>query len=437
MLNKKIELQEKIKSLMIEWSDLKDSDYLGQDKVQYSGPKFGPSEYAHMLDAIFDGWWSGGKYGLEAEDKLARVSDRKHGLVCNSGSSANLLLMSAAKKLYFNDGDHILTLACGFPTTLNPIIQNNLIPVFIDIDLYNLNADSRRLELAIKADKKIKGVFIPHTLGFCSDVQKIVDICRNNNVKIFFDCCDAYGSVYLDKPLSSYGDAATLSFYVAHHISCGEGGGIVTDNDELHATMRSFRNWGRYCSAPQCCIRSKNPNLFCPARKLTENCLLPQDYHVNYQFEFVGYNLKMLELQAAILSKQIDRLEEFNNIRKRNYWLLLHHLEDLLRHSSCVVWKLPDGVSPFAFPILLPANNDRIRFVDHMTRNNIETRMLFAGNLTKHPAYRNSEFYKYREFFTSDVIMERFIMVGVSAINNDEKTMKIVSAIKSFFEENK
>ena len=403
-------------------------------KVRYAGPQLGSEEYLGMLDAIFNDWWSGGKFTHEAEHMLASVSRRNHGLLTNSGSSANLLMMSAAKELYFNDGDKILTLACGFPTTVNPIIQNGLRPVFVDIDLDTLNLSPEVLDQALK-DKDIKGVFVAHTLGLKGDIDAILDIARENNVQVFFDSCDAYGTKHKGEPIQSYGKASTFSFYVAHHITMGEGGGIVTNDERLQSTMRGFRNWGRYCASPNCCIRSVNPNAFCPRTRLTTNCDLPSDYMVNYQYEWMGYNLKPLEIQSAILIEQMKRMEEFDEIRKRNYDLLYKFFKTIDRGIK--TWKIDSDVSPFSFPLLMPSSEKfkRKHLIDHLRRDKIECRVLFGGNLTRHPAYFKKKhlWESNGKFDNSDILLDRFLMLGVSQINTEQDMERVVTSLEGFF----
>jgi CDP-4-dehydro-6-deoxyglucose reductase, E1 len=424
----KNKIEQKIRSLFKDWVAAKEQEG-GLNKIRYAGPKFGAEEYDAMLSAVFDDWWSGGKYTVQTEDKLSKSGERNHSLLTNSGSSANLILMSAAKDLYFNDGDKILTLSCGFPTTVNPIIQNRLVPVFADINLDTLNIDVETVERAVKKDPKIKGLFVAHTLGFYPDIDAILDVGRKYNLQVLFDNCDAYGTYYKQRPIQSYGKAATYSFYVAHHLSMGEGGGVSTNDVDLHYAMRSYRNWGRYCSSPICCIRSIEPNAFCSGIKLTKDSDLPQDYGVNYQFEYLGYNLKPLELQAAILGVQLDKLHDFTNIRRNNYTVLKNHFNGI-KSVEFKTWELPEGVSPFAFPILLPedARFQRKHLVDFMKRNGIETRMLFGGNLTKHPAYQKNK--SYWEMLdaahpNADAILNRFVMFGVSPVT-DETHMNII-----------
>jgi CDP-6-deoxy-D-xylo-4-hexulose-3-dehydrase len=416
---------------MAEWAELNKAEEEKLKKVRYAGPSFDSKEYTAILDALFSNWWSGGSFSYNAENKLAAISDRKHGLLTNSGSSANLVLMSAAKKLYFKDNDKILTLACGFPTTVNPIISNNLIPIFCDIDLDTLNLTPDKVKEAI-SNHDIKGIFVAHTLGFNSNVNEILDIARENNIQVFFDCCDAYGTTYNKRPLTAFGKASTFSFYVAHHISMGEGGGIVTNDDELQVTMRGFRNWGRYCAATNCCIRSINPNSFCPTTKLSKSCDLPDDYIVNYQYEWLGYNLKPLELQAAMLMEQIDKLPGFNDKRVYNY----NRLYNIFNRYNNIftTWNLPDEVSPFAFPILIKnlSKFSRKHLVDAFTKNKIETRLLFGGNLLRHPAYKDISSGVSGTLSNSDLITENLLMLGVSQVINDDHIDLIEKTLTDF-----
>ena len=430
----KSDLEKQIKILMECWVQEKEKETTLK-KVRYAGPKMDCKEYLGMMDAIFNDWWSGGKFTYEAEHKLSQISHRNFGLLTNSGSSANLLMMSAAKELYFKDNDKILTLSCGFPTTVNPIIQNRLRPFFVDIDLDTLNLSPKLFEEVIEKED-IKGVFVAHTLGFKNDIDAILDIARSKDIPVFFDCCDAYGTKHKGLPIQSYGKGATFSFYVAHHVTMGEGGGIVTNDNELHSTMRGFRNWGRYCASSNCCIRSINPNSFCPRTKLTSNCELPSDYMVNYQYEWMGYNLKPLEIQSAVLSSQLDKLEEFNQIRRTHYKRLYEYFKTV--NCDIRTWEIDDDISPFSFPLLLPKNVKfkRKHLMDHLQRNHIECRLLFGGNLLKHPAYANKKHLwdSYGgEHHNSNIILEQFIMLGISQVNTENDIGRVIKALEEFF----
>lgn len=434
MEQSKEEIENQIKELFAKWVDLKETP----TKIRYAGPVIGKEEYGAICDALFADWGSGGKFTNEAERKLAQISERNHGLLANAGSSANLLLMSAARELYFKDGDKILTLSCGFPTTVNPIITNRMIPVFVDIDMETLNLSPETLEKALKSDNKIKGVFVAHTLGFKSKISELIEICRKYKVEIFFDNCDAYGTKYKGRPIQAYGKASTYSFYVAHHLTSFEGGGITTNDMDLHLAMRSFRNWGRYCVSPNCCVRSEHPNAFCPGTKLSKDCELPGDYIVNYQYEVLGYNLKPLELQSAMLIKQMDKLDLFDNIRRRNYKILYDYFQK--QSIPFKTWKIDDETSPFAFPLLIPADAKfkRKHLIDFMSRNGIETRLLFGGNLTKHPAYQNRK--EYWESFggehvNANNIMDNIIIFGVSQVNSEEQMKTICDKFDEFLKQ--
>jgi CDP-4-dehydro-6-deoxyglucose reductase, E1 len=427
-------LENKIKKLMSEWVNLKNEHRI--DKIRYSGPKLDVEEYDGVLDALFNDWWSGGKYTIKAEALLAEMSDRNYGLLAGSGSSANLIMMSAAKELYFKDNDKILTLSCGFPTTVNPIIQNRMIPVFVDIDINDLNLSPEVLENALKKDTKIKGVFIANTLGFKSKIKDIIEIGRKYNVQTFFDNCDSYASKYEGRPITAYGKASSYSFYVAHHITMGEGGGVTTNDEELYTIMRGFRNWGRYCESTQCCVRSVNPEAFCSNVKYTKNSVLPKDYLVMHQFEWLGYNLKPLELQSAMLYEQLKKLDAFTEIRKNNYNKLYEYFKNSEHFRT---WKIDSDISPFAFPFLISekAPFSRKHLIDHLTRHKIECRVLFGGNLMKHPAYekKNQYWESIGDHKNADLILNNFLMLGVSQVLDENHIDKIIESIDLFLKQ--
>lgn len=426
----KQKLEKKIRQHFKKWVALHLEEVFTRNKIRYAGQMFSFEEYDNLLTSIFDDWWSGGKHTLEAENKLSKISDRDFSLLVNSGSSANLLLMTAAKQLFFKDKSKIITLSCGFPTTVNPIIQNGMIPVFLDIDIDTLSVNLSLLEEAIK-EHKPDGLFFAHTLGFLSPINEILDLCRKYDIQAFFDNCDSYGSVYNGKPIQAYGKGVSYSFYVAHHLSCGEGGGVSTNDQELNNLIRSLRNWGRYCVSPTCCIRAENPELFCPKTKLTKECALPDDYSVNYQFEFIGYNLKLLDMQAAILNAQIDKLPLFTEKRRNNYMQLYDYF--CTKSNIFKIWELDDGVSPFSFPLICKSDKfNRKHYMDHLQRRGIETRLLFGGNLTKHPAYKDTDYIIHGDLSNSDTIMESGMMLGVSPVVSEKNITKIVECTNEF-----
>lgn len=431
----KFRIEERIRSLLKEWSQQNELKASQTTKTRYSGPSVGPEEYEAMINAIFSDWWSGGQYTLEAERGIAEMAGHKFSLLTNSGSSANLLLMTTAREMHFEDGDKIATLSCGFPTTVNPIFTNRLIPVFLDIDLETLALSPQLLDEAVAHDPAIKGVFVAHTIGFAGDVSGLEEVCSRRGVRLFCDSCDAYGTIHEDRPLASRGDASTASFYVAHHLTMGEGGALMCSDPDFYKVARGVRNWGRYCSMEECCIRSKSPNAMCPTTKLSPHCDLPPDYNVNYQYEWLGYNLKPLELQAAMLSEQLKKLPLFNQIRRSNY-LALHKVFSESGFDF-KLWDLAEGVSPFSFPLLLPkdAPFSRRELVEHLTSAKIETRMLFGGNLMRHPAYqkRRSWWESYGSHENADTITERFLMLGTAPVITPAHLERVSSALHAFF----
>ena len=426
------ELESVIKMLMRTWAEEK----IAQEdvgKIRYAGPVLGAEEYSAIMTALFDNWWSGGKHTISAEKKLAQISNRNHALLLNSGSSANLVLMEAVRNLYLNQGDKVLTLACGFPTTVNAIIKSGLTPVLADIDLETLNINPQVMVEAAKKEN-IKAVFLPHTLGFKNYVDELLDAARELNLIVLFDACDAYGTKYKGNPIQNYGKAATLSFYVAHHMTMGEGGAVVTNDDDLARVMKGMRNWGKYCASDNCCIRSVDPSVFCPTTRLTLDSPIPNDHPVSYIYEWIGYNLKPLEIQSAMLSCQMDKLDGFNQARKKNYTILY----DYFKKSKIPfkIWDMDEDTSPFSFPMIIPKEAPFIRkhFIDFLKRNKVETRVIFGGNLMRHPAYYKNEgtCIQYGDLINSNTIMEQALMLGVSHVNSEDTTLKMVDIIDEF-----
>ena len=426
------DIETNIKLLMRQWVEARQSQS-PINKIRYAGPVLGPDEYEAMMTAIFDDWWSGGQHTIKAEKKLANISDRKYAVLTNSGSSANLVLLEAMKDRYFKDGDRILTLACGFSTTVSPIIKAGLTPVFVDIDLNTLNINPQAIVRAVK-DLGIKGVFLPHTLGYKNDIEAIADIAKFSGLKVMYDACDAYGTVYQRKPIQHYGEAASLSFYVAHLITMGEGGAVVTDDSELYKAMRSIRSWGRYCSADTCCVRSIDPSAFCPTVRLTKDSPIPDDYPIGYIYEWLGYNVKPLELQSAVLSVQMDRIKEFSKVRVENYKRLQAYFEK--SRMKFKLWDIDEDVSPFVYPVLIPddAPFSRSEFVEYLKKNRVETRVIFGGNLTRHPAYykNKNSYIVHGDLDNSNLIMEYGLTFGVSHVNDMATTDKMIDIIDTF-----
>lgn len=416
----------------------------GRDKVQYAGAIIDENEAINVVNAILDGWLSSGKYTLSFEYKLAKKLGARQALLTNSGSSANLLAIasltaeSTPKELKLKPGDEVITPAATFPTTLNPIIQRGLIPVLVDVDLGTYNVNIEEVEKAIS--ERTRAVFIPHTLGNPNDMDAIMDIAERYNLIVIEDSCDALGSKYEGKYVGTFGLFGTFSFYPAHQITTGEGGALVTNNEEMAAVARSLRDWGRACVFPVCNPLSC-PDKSCPksihydpsyrGEKLRE---LPEDYDKRYTYINIGYNLKATELQAAIGLAQLEKLDKFCEIRKRNFRVLY---EEISKYEDYFI--MPEKIKKadpcwFAFPLTIRDNapfkrKDIIRwFVKH----NIEIKPLFAGNIIKQPAYSNIKYRTVSSLKNSNYIMHNTFFIGVYPGIDEEKLNYIIETMKKF-----
>lgn len=404
-----------------------------ESKVPYAGRVYDEKEMIAMVDAVLDFWLTLGEYGEKFEKQFSEYLGVKHTILTNSGSSANLLavssLCSQQIKNRLNKGDEVMTPACTFPTTLNPIIQNGLKPVFIDVELSTLNISPEKLEEAIT--KKTKLIMIPHTLGNPCEIDKIMELAKEHNLYVIEDTCDALGSKYDGKFLGTFGDLATFSFYPAHHITLGEGGAVTTNDDNLTKTVISLRDWGRACF---CKWNEKNPNGACSKRfdfKIDE---VPYDHR--YIYENIGYNLKPLDIQPAMGLEQLKKLPEFIQARKKNFlriYKTFSKYEDLfiLPKSS----KKSDP-SWFGFPITLKEGTpfDRKDMLLWLEKNNIQTRLLFAGNIIRQPAYKNIEYRIQGNLKNSDYVMKNSFFIGVYPGITDEMIKYVINKIEEFIQ---
>lgn len=376
---------------------------------RYSGAVYDNDELMSMISAILDGWWSGGKYTSEFERKFADFLKVKHAMSCNSGSSANLLAISA---LELEKGSEVITPATTFPTTLNPIIQCGLIPVLVDVELNTYNINPHLIEQAISNETKL--IMLPHTLGNPCNLEIILEICSKYNLRLIEDACDALGSKYDGKFVSTFGDMGTFSFYPAHHMTTGEGGMVVTNSDELAEKVRGYRDWGRACNCDPCLeVTRKDDGYLCPIRL---NFKLEGDipYDMRFSYNYIGYNLKMTEIQAAMGLAQLRKLEKFIEIRKENFKTLLAHLK------GCWHLMLPKSEgkadpSWFTFPLMIRdgAPFSREQAIHHLESNGIQTRPIFAGNIIRHPAYKNVDYRVIGNLSNADKILKDAFFVGV------------------------
>ena len=405
----------------------------GETRINYAGRVYNEKEMINLVDASLDFWLTAGKYAQQFEKELAQFLGVNYCLLTNSGSSANLLAVSALTSPKLGEkrlkpGDEVITTACGFPTTLNPIIQNNLIPVFVDVDLGTYNIQTDKIEKAIS--KKTKAIFIAHTLGNPVNLKKILKIVRKYNLWFIEDNCDALGSKYEDKYTSTFGHLATFSFYPAHQITMGEGGAVVTNDLLLKKIVASFRDWGRDC---WCDPGHDNT---CGKRFNQQFGKLPFGYDHKYVYSHVGYNLKITDMQAAIGVAQLKKLPSFIRARKRNFDELYKFFKNYEQYFLLPKTEKNSQPCWFGFPLLIKKDAPFIRneIVEYLEKNKIATRMLFGGNLTKQPAYENTKYRVPDSLKNTDLIMNNLVWIGVYPGINKEMIYYIKKCFKKFLD---
>ncbi len=406
----------------------------GKTLINYAGRIYDEKEMVNLVDASLDFWLTAGRYAQEFEQKLADFLGVKYTLLTNSGSSANLLAISALtspllKEKRLIPGDEVITTACGFPITLNPILQNNLVPVFIDVELGTYNI---RTELLSKAlTKKTKAVFVPHTLGNPVNIEAISQFARKHNLWFVEDNCDALGSKYKGKFTGTFGHIATFSFYPAHHITMGEGGALATNDPLLRRLILSFRDWGRDCW----CEPGHDDT--CQRRFSWQLGKLPFGYDHKYTYSHIGYNLKVTDMQAAIGVAQLEKLPSFIKARQENFAFLIKLFK---KYELYFILPQPTRQSEpswFGFPILVKekAPFTRADIVNHLEENKIATRMLFGGNLTKQPAYEGMKYRVVEKLDNTDLVMNNLFWIGLYPGITKEKLAYIAGTITEFMEQ--
>jgi CDP-6-deoxy-D-xylo-4-hexulose-3-dehydrase len=364
----------------------------GKDFVNYAGPHFNAEEYAAAVETILEGWLVMGDKSTRFEQKFPREFGKRHGILTNSGSSSNLLMMSAltSKRGHkLPQGTKVLMPIAGFPTTLNPTLQVGFTPVFVDIELDTLNLNVDEMQRVLESDPDIRVVTFAHVLGNPPNMNKVMELVKQYNLILLEDCCDALGSTYDGQALGSFGEMASCSFYPAHHMTMGEGGFVACNTNEQEVILRSFREWGRGCY----CVGPKANKLKCGTCKERFKAWIPtlpnEIFDHKYVYDEIGYNLKPIEMQSAMGLEQLKKLPEIHALRRRNYQLLykvyekyenFFHLPRATEHSD---------PSWFAFPLTVRslAPFGRTEIVDHFEDNLIQTRPYFAGNIMLQPAY--------------------------------------------------
>lgn len=384
----------------------------GKTPVPVSGRVFDGDDVTTLVDSALDFWLTTGRFAAEFERSFAAFLNTRYALLCNSGSSANLLAMTALTSKDLGDrrllpGDEVITAAAGFPTTVNPILQNNLTPVFVDIDIPTYNANPALIEAAITP--RTRAIMLAHTLGNPFDLDAVMALARRHNLWVIEDNCDALGSRYHGKLTGTFGHMATASFYPAHHITMGEGGAVVTQSPQLKTILLSFRDWGRDCW----CEPGKDDT--CGKRFSWELGELPAGYDHKYIYSHIGYNLKATDMQAAVGVAQMKKLPAFIEARKKNWQRLYDGLKAY--ESVLILPEATAGSEPswFGFPITIRPDNKikRVDFVRFLGSKQVHTRQLFAGNLTRQPAYADASFRIAGALTNTDIVMNQTFWVGV------------------------
>ncbi|MBM6575417.1 lipopolysaccharide biosynthesis protein RfbH [Microvirga sp. SRT01] len=384
----------------------------GQSPVPVSGKVYGEADMRSLVDSSLDFWLTTGRFNDEFERKLAARLGVKHALTTNSGSSANLLALSTLTSHYLRGealkpGDEVITVATGFPTTVNPSLQYGLVPVFVDVDIPTYNVKPEMIEAAVS--DRTRAIMIAHTLGNPFDIAEVMRVAEKYGLFVVEDTCDALGATYNGQHVGTFGDIGTLSFYPAHHITMGEGGAVFTDKPRLKRVIESMRDWGRDC---WCAPGMDNTCGKRFARKLGS---LPTGYDHKYTYSHAGYNLKITDMQAAVGVAQLDRVDEFVAARRRNFALLteaLKPLEDVLILPEATPNSDP---SWFGYPITIRPESGLLR--DELTQwldaNRIGTRLLFGGNLLRQPYMRHREYRVVGELTNADLVTHHTFWIGL------------------------
>jgi CDP-6-deoxy-D-xylo-4-hexulose-3-dehydrase len=403
----------------------------GVTPVPVSGKVVGPPELRGLFDAALDLWLTEGRFADELETRLAATVGVRHAYLCNSGSSANLLAVSTLGSARLGDrrlqpGDEVITVAAGFPTTVNPIVLNRFVPVFVDVELGTYDAPVERVAEAI--GPRTRAIVMAHTLGNPFDLEGITRLAREHDLFLVEDNCDALGARYHGRLTGTFGDLATLSFYPAHQITTGEGGCVLTDRGALGKIVESLRDWGRDC---WCAPGMENT---CGKRFEWQLGELPCGYDHKYAYSHVGYNLKLTDSQAAVGLAQLDRLPGFVARRRENWQRLADGLADLEDHF--VLPRATPGSEPswfgFALTVRPEAPFGRNDLVEFLEGRRIATRLMFGGNLTRQPAYADVEYRVVGDLSASDVITERTFWVGVFPGLTDEMLDYVIESLHEF-----
>jgi CDP-4-dehydro-6-deoxyglucose reductase, E1 len=432
----KRQIRAQILSLVDDYAKLDFSDKKfepNSSSVPPSGKVIGAPELKNLVEASLDGWLTTGRFNEEFEQRLGSYLGVSHLLTTNSGSSANLLALTALTSPLLGDralkpGDEVLTVAASFPTTVNPIVNNGLIPVFVDIEIPGYNIDVSRIKNAVSP--KTKAIMIAHTLGNPFDLEQIMQLARQHNMWVVEDCCDALGSCYNGQLVGSFGDISTLSFFPAHHITMGEGGAVFTNSGKLRRIVQSLRDWGRDCHC------DPGVDNTCGKRFDMQHGELPHGYDHKYTYSHLGYNLKITDMQAAVALAQMDRLDGFTKARKHNFNFLKEQLQDLQEYLILPQATPNSDPSWFGFPITLQESvtQPRQELMKFLDNHKIGTRLLFAGNIINQPYFKDIPYRASGPLENTNIVMNRTFWLGVYP-GLDEEMLRFVSdKLHEFFQ---
>ncbi|EAA24619.1 CDP-4-dehydro-6-deoxy-D-glucose 3-dehydratase [Fusobacterium vincentii ATCC 49256] len=435
------ELRSQILELVDEYCKnfyLKEKVFEEGDRISYGGRKFDSEEMINLVDSSLDFWLTSGRYCDKFEKEFGKILGVEYVSLVNSGSSANLIAFMALtapelKERRINRGDEVITVACGFPTTIAPILQYGAVPVFLDVILPTYNIDVTQLEKALSP--KTKAIMVAHSLGNPFNIKVVKEFCDKNNLWLIEDNCDALGSTYTindeTRLTGTWGDIGTSSFYPPHHLTMGEGGAVYTNNSLLNKLIRSYRDWGR-----DCMCASGQDNL-CQHRFTRQFGELPLGYDHKYTYSHFGYNVKVTEMQAAIGCAQIKKLAKFTEIRRNNFNYLKENLKCL--EDKLILPEATENSNPswFGFLITVKEGVDRRELVEYIEEHNIQTRALFAGNILKHPCFdeiRGTDAYRViSDLENSNRILNDTFWIGVYPGMTKEKLDYMVKVIKKYF----